>query len=260
MATTEPGATRAAGGRAPSALIAVGRARDRQAAGGGPGRGHARRASICSTRARGDPAAHLPRRPIRAERRAARRRAAAARAPGASRCPRSRRCSSRARSSPSWRGRHRARRPAHDRRVRGPRRAVRPAARRGRAPGHAQLDVGAAAGLVLGRAGAPDRRPARGRHPRPAVRHPLRRPAPDGRVRTYFDSAEDLDLVKNQDGVSAQARRGRAAPARPARLPRRGQARHVPLPHASASSGRRRCRRRSTTSTTSSSPIPPRWS
>ena len=58
-----------------------------------------------------------------------------------------------------------------------PRRAVRPAVRRRRARRDPQLDVGAAPGLVLGRAGAADRRPARGRHPRAADRHPLRRPA-----------------------------------------------------------------------------------
>ena len=54
--------------------------------------------------------------------------------------------------------------------------AVRPNARRGRARGHPQLDVGAAARLVLLGAGAPNRRPAGRRCPGPLDRHSLRRP------------------------------------------------------------------------------------
>jgi hypothetical protein len=93
--------------------------------------------------------------------------------------------------------------------MRGPRGAVRPAAGRGRAAGHAQLDVGAAEGLVLLRAGSLHRRAAPGRHPRPAARHPLRRQPRPRRVRTYFPNKRSLDLVKDQDGVSDETSRPR---------------------------------------------------
>ena len=52
-------------------------------------------------------------------------------------------------------------------------RPVRAAADRRRAARHPQRDVGSPARLVLGRAGSPDSRPAPGRHPGPADRHPL---------------------------------------------------------------------------------------
>ena len=132
-----------------------------------------------------------------------------------------------------------------------PRRPVRPAARRDRAPGHAQLHVGPAAGLVRGAAGAPDRRPARGRHPRPAVRHPLRRPA---RERPHADVLREPRGVPRGDRAGRGQRPERAggrAPARPARLPRRGRARHVPVPHVL----RARRRRRSATCSTTSTPF-----
>ena len=80
--------------------------------------------------------------------------------------------------------------------------AVRQAARRGRAPGDAQLDVRAAEGLVLGRAGAADLRPARRRHPRPAARHALRDEAANGRFRTEFGSQAELRQAVRQDGAS----------------------------------------------------------
>ena len=63
------------------------------------------------------------------------------------------------------------------RRLQRPPRAVRPAARSRRAPRDAQLDVGAAAGLVLDPAGRADRGSALRRDPRAADRHALRRPA-----------------------------------------------------------------------------------
>ena len=77
----------------------------------------------------------------------------------------------------------------------------------------------------------PIARPARGRHPRPADRHPLRRPAPQ-RQRAH--------VLRQPGGAAPQATAGRreprgrrrgAAHPRPPRVPRRGQARHVPLPH-----------------------------
>ena len=76
-----------------------------------------------------------------------------------------------------------------------------------------------------------DRRPARRRHPRPADRHPLRRPAPERRLRTDFGEPRATCATQaEQDGVSPEARRRRAADPRPPRLPGRGRARHVPLP------------------------------
>ena len=102
---------------------------------------------------------------------------------------------------PGRRRHRRARRHAGE--LRGPRRAVRPPARRGRAPGDAQLDVGPAA-----RAGS---RPSRSARSAASSQDGIRGllfdthyadRLPNGRVRTFFASKEDLDLVKNQDGVS----------------------------------------------------------
>jgi hypothetical protein len=109
-------------------------------------------------------------------------------------------------------------------------RALRPEPSRGRAGGHAQLDVGPAAGLVLLRAGRVDRRPAAVRHPRPVDRHPLRRPAGD-RAAAHLCGRPQGAAGAGPAG-RRQPGRGRlgAAPARPPRLHGQGGARHVPVP------------------------------
>ena len=142
-----------------------------------------------------------------------------------------------------------------DRRLQRPRGALRPPVRRGRAGGHPQLDGRAAAGLVRLRAGRADRRPARGRHPRPADRHLLRGPAaqrPAAHGRRRRPAAPEGRGGRRERGDD---RRGAAA-ARPGRLQGRGRARHVPLPlvlRARRHAGRRGARR---PCATSSSPTP----
>ena len=150
------------------------------------------------------------------------------------------------------RGRRRRRRAgAADLALQRPRRAVRPPARRGRARRDAQLDVGAAAGVDLGRAGPPDRRPARGRDPRTPARHPLRRPARQ-RPRPHVLRERRGPAARDRAGQRfAGQRRGSPAPARPPRVPRRGHPRHVPVPHllrARRHAAGGRARRTSTTS------------
>ena len=92
----------------------------------------------------------------------------------------------------------------------------------------------------------PDRPAARGRDPRPAVRHPLRRPA---RQRAHPHLLRQPRAARPRgDARRRQPGGGRvgAAPARPARLPRRGNARDVPLPQllrARGDAARRRPRR-----------------
>ena len=84
--------------------------------------------------------------------------------------------------------------------------------------------------LVRVAAGAPDRRAARGRHPRAAVRHPLRRPAPERPYAHVLRSADDSAARSSRTASARRASRRRCGCA-PGRLPRRGRARHVPLPH-----------------------------
>ena len=101
-------------------------------------------------------------------------------------------------------GRRRERPGGHDRRVQRPRRAVRPPARRGRpARPRTTRCRRPLPGWFAAEQDALDRRPARGRHPRPADRHPLRRPARrTAACARSSAAARTSTVVKNQDGVS----------------------------------------------------------
>ena len=105
-----------------------------------------------------------------------------------------------------------------------PRAAVRPAARRGRrSPAtHNSMSV-----PLPGWFSAEQERPIagqlRGRHPRPADRHPLRRPAAERPLRTYFGSTRGAAAARSSRTASATRRRRRAAAARPPRLPGEGE-------------------------------------
>ena len=202
IATTEPSAARAARRCARVALVAVGVLVVAQAARGAAGRGDARRGLLVYAGRRGDPAAHLP-----------------AADPGGGGAPRSAAPAPR-RGASRWpvrrdalviAGRRRLPRPAaaptppapRSRALRRPRRAVRPPARRGRPRRRRTTRCPRRC-----RAGSPPSRIARSAaSSQDGIRGLLfdthyADKLPNGRVRTYFPSQEDLDLVKNQDGVS----------------------------------------------------------
>ena len=96
------------------------------------------------------------------------------------------------------------------------------------------------------------------RHPRPADRHPLRRPAAERQAAHVLRQPAGARAAGRAGRREPGRRRRRAAHPRPARLQRQGQARHVPLPHVLRARRPRRSARCSTTSTTSSSPTPAR--
>ena len=159
-------------------------------------------------------------------------------------------------------GRHHDRRARRDGPLQRPRGALRPPARPRRARRHPQLDVGPAAGLVLGRAGPPDRR----RSSRTASGACSSTPTtPTGRQR---QAAHVLRQPEAQLRRQADAGRRRApTPSTPRNASatvsasRRGHARACTCATRSASSAPPRWARCSTTSTTSSWPTRTRsWS
>ena len=131
--------------------------------------------------------------------------------------------------------------------------AVRQAAGRGRAPGDAQLDVRAAEGLVLGRAGAADLRSARRRHPRPAARHALRDELPTAASAPSSPARRSCARRSARTAPATPASRRRCGCATASGSAARASAACTSATR-SASSGRPRWSRCSTTSTSSSSP------